>query len=172
MPKSSFESSNVFFTEKPRVWFSVNKLWRSHSTLIWDFLATRTSWNFHSHSWSPFPHTTHRVIFILNLPIHYTSNWPILTLHTTSTLSPRLQGKSVCTKIQRTVKRTLDSWFQMKASTLLLPFLTYPPWTLPGSWDAQTARQNSPSPCFVQGVVWVGKNISYWKSFPLSVSSW
>ena len=74
------------------------------------------------------------------------------------TLSHKTPGE-IClqAKIQRTVKRTLDSWFQMKASTLLLPFLTYPPWTLPGSWDAQNCKAEFPFTMLCAGCCVGGK---------------
>ena len=95
------------------------------------------------------PHHTHTDAFFFYLksanPLHIKLAHPDSSAQL-PTLSHRTPGE-IClqAKIQRIVKRTLDSWFQMKASTLLLPFLTYPPRSLPCSWDAQTARQNSPS---------------------------
>lgn len=123
------------------------------------------------------PHHTQRCIFlILNLPIHYTSNWPILTLlHSFPPYPTRLQGK-IClqVKIQRTVKRTLDSSFQRKASTLLVLFLTYPPWTLPCSWDAQNCKAEFPFTLLCAGCCVGGKEhfLLNWENFPLSVSAW
>ena len=149
MSKEQFRNPQCYISsEKPRVWFSVNKLWRSHSTLIWNFLYKNQLE--HSPSWSPFPHTTHtQMHFFFYLksanPLHIKLAHPDSSAQL-PTLSHKTPGE-IClqAKIQRIVKRTLDSWFQMKASTLLLPFLTYPPRSLPCSWDAQTARQNSPS---------------------------
>lgn len=171
MSKEQFRNPECYiFSEKPRVWFSVNKLWRSHSTLIWNFLYKNQLE--HSPSWSPFPHTTHRDALFFYLkstnPLHIKLAHP-----DSSALFPpyptRLQGKSVCRWKFR------EQWRE--------------PWIVHFRWKRQlsscffwhiflelflargmhkTARQNSPSPCFVQGVVWVGKNISYWteKTFP------
>ena len=121
------------------------------------------------------PHHTHRdAFFILNLPIHYASNWPILTLlHSFPPYPTRLQGKSVYRRKYREQWREpwiVDFKWKLQLSSCLFWHILLELFL--AREMHKTARQNSPSPCFVQGVVWVGKNISYWENFPLSVSSW
>ena len=177
MSKEQFRNPACYVSsEKPRVWFSVNKLWRSHSTLIWNFLYKNQLE--HSPSWSSFPHTTHRDAFFFHLkstnPLHIKLAHPDSSAPL-PTLSHKTPGE-IClqVKTQRTVKRTLDSSFQMKASTLLMLFLTYPPWTLPCSWDAQNCKAEFPFTLLCVGCCVGGKEhfLLNWENFPLSVSAW
>ena len=123
------------------------------------------------------PHHTQRCIFF-----HLKSTNPlhIKLAHPDSsaplpTLSHKTPGE-IClqVKTQRTVKRTLDSSFQMKDSTLLMLFLTYPPWTLPCSWDAQNCKAEFPFTLLCAGCCVGGKEhvLLNWENFPLSVSAW
>lgn len=125
----------------------------------------------------PLPlHHTHTVafFFILKLPTHYTSNWPVLTvLHSFLPSPTGLRGKSVCRRKYRQQWR--GPWmvhfkWKLQFSSCLFWYILLELF-LPHETH-KTAKQNPPSPHFVQGVVWVGKNISYWETFPLSVSAW
>lgn len=117
MSKEQFRNPQCYVSsEKPRVWVSVNMLWRSHSTLIWNFLYKNQLE--HSPSWSPFPHTTHTEMHFFYLksanPLHIKLAHPDSSAQL-PTLSHKTPGE-IClqAKIQRTVKRTLDSYFKWK----------------------------------------------------------
>lgn len=121
------------------------------------------------------PHHTHTdaFFFILNLPIRYTSNWPILTLlYSFPPYPTRLQGKSVCRQKYREQWR--EPWIVISNESFNSPLAFS---DISSSISSLLVRCTNckaefPFTCFVQGVVWVGKNVSHWENFPLSVSSW